>query len=269
MALAGITLQYASVLGSNWLLADFDPAATVAPLGYHLVAFTAGMGTRGANLPAPDTTNALINVGRAEFKVALVSGPTALQGDCPLTGPDAARVIDFVGAGTANCSEGPPAPAASITTSVQRRGAGCLDTDRNADDFEVLAPTPRNAPFMAQPCLADGGSPPLPDAGLPPQDAGTDGGLMDAGQTSVDAGPSGADAGPAADGGGAGGGSASMDAGLGRDAGMVAEAGSADAGLSPPLTARSGCRCSGVDPLGGGLAFGVLSLRRRDRRGAH
>ena len=266
VALAGYTLQYASVLGSNWLVADFDPAATVAPLGYHLVAFSAGMGTRGPNLPPADTTNALINVGRAEFKVALVSGPTALRGDCPLTGADAARIVDFVGAGTANCSEGVAAPTASVSTSLQRRGGGCLDTDRNADDFEALPPTPRNALFAAAPCLADGGSPPLPDAGPPPPDAGADGGPQDAGSAGMDAGASAADAGPVADAGGVGGGTAGPDAGPQRDGGTSSDAGNPDAGTSPPLSARSGCRCSGVDPLSVALALGVLTVHSRRRR---
>ncbi|MCA2981450.1 MAG: lamin tail domain-containing protein [Myxococcaceae bacterium] len=272
VSLAGVSLQYAAAMGSNWLVADFDPGATVPPLGYHLVAFTAGMGTRGANLPPPDTTNALVNVGRAEFKVALVTGPAAISGACPLSGPDVSRVIDLVGAGATNCSEGPPAPAASVTTSLQRRGDGCLDTDRNGDDFEALPPVPRNGQSPATPCFADGGSPSRPDAGPPFADAGA----ADAGPAQADAGPPTPDAGASAPDAGA-----AMDAGP-RDAGASApdagppttgspptsDGGAPDGGAPPAVSARSGCRCAGVDPLTTLLALAALSLGRGRRRDA-
>jgi hypothetical protein len=263
VALGGYTLQYASVMGSNWLVADFDPAAIVPANGFHLVAFSASTGSRGANLPTPDTTNALINVGRAEFKVALVTGPSALSGACPLTGADAPRIVDFVGAGTATCSEGLAAPVASITTSLQRRSEGCLDTDRNADDFEALAPSPRNGTSFASACLPNGGSPARPDAGLAP-DAGTlDAGAPDAGPGPLDAGTS-TDAGLPLDAGrpDAGG---PIDAGSSGDAGRPTDAGTPDGGATPPLMARSGCRCSGVDPFTATLAASLLCLRRRRR----
>jgi hypothetical protein len=261
--LGGYTLQHAPVMGSNWLVADFDPAASVPPLGFHLIAFSVGMGTRGAQLPTPDTTNAVLNIGRAEFKLALVSGPLALTGACPLTGPDAMRVVDFVGAGTANCSEGAAAVPASVTTSLHRRGAGCLDTDRNVDDFEALAPVPRNGIVMVGPCLADGGSIAPPDAGAP-RDAGAE----DGGATAVDAGPSASDAGAPVDAGPGDAGPASLtDAGSTPDAGRTSrDAGSPDAGAAPMLTARSGCRCSGVDPATGLVALAVLALRGGRRR---
>lgn len=51
VSLANVSLQYASSMGSNWLVASFDPAASIAPGGFHLVAFSAGTGTRGAMLP--------------------------------------------------------------------------------------------------------------------------------------------------------------------------------------------------------------------------
>jgi hypothetical protein len=264
VALGGYTLQYASVMGSNWLVADFDPSAMVPASGFHLVAFSASTGSRGANLPTPDTTNALINVGRAEFKVALVTGPSALSGACPLTGADAPRIIDFVGAGTATCSEGPAAPVASITTSLQRRGDGCLDTDRNVDDFEALAPNPRNGASFASACLPDGGSPARPDAGLAP-DAGTlDAGAPDAGPAPLDAGPS-TDAGLPLDAGRADAGDP-LDAGSLADAGRPTDTGTPDGGAAPPLIARSGCRCSGVDPFTATAAAALITLWRRRRR---
>ncbi|MCG7278982.1 ExeM/NucH family extracellular endonuclease [Corynebacterium imitans] len=56
--------------------------------------------------------------------------------------------VDLVGWGGAKNSEGAPAKGTSNSTSVQRKEAG-VDTDNNAADFEVAAPTPQgsgNAP---------------------------------------------------------------------------------------------------------------------------
>ena len=55
---------------------------------------------------------------------------------CELSG-----VIDFVGHRTASQAEGDaPVHEPSKSTSAQRRGEGCIDTDNNRVDFEVCAP---------------------------------------------------------------------------------------------------------------------------------
>lgn len=257
VALGPLTLQYASFMGSNWLVADFDQAASVAPGGYHLVAFTAGMTTIGPPLPPPDTSNPFIDLARAELKLALVTGVAPLSTPCPLSGAEASRVVDFVGSGTANCFEGAAAPPASVTTGLVRKAGGCLDTDRNADDFEALPPTPRNAMTPPVFCFADGGSSGPPDAGAPVVDAG-----VDAGAPRPDAGMPPADAGSMRPDGGAG----TSDAGPGADAGVARpDAGSPmdggvmmpDAGAGPGLSARTGCRCTSVDA---GTLFAALAL---------
>jgi predicted extracellular nuclease len=57
-----------------------------------------------------------------------------------------ARIVDRVAYGNANFFEGSgAAPTASNTTSVQRAGNGCKDTDDNGADFAEGAPTPRNS----------------------------------------------------------------------------------------------------------------------------
>jgi endonuclease G len=78
-----------------------------------------------------------------------VNATTPLTGACP-TG---SGIIDFVGYGAANCSEGPaPAAVTSNTTAVLRRNGGCFDTNNNSLDFNLGDPTPRNSASPAQSC---------------------------------------------------------------------------------------------------------------------
>lgn len=259
VALGTLTLQYSAFMGSNWIVSDFDPTATIPAGGFHLVAFRAGQTTIGAALPNPDTVNVTLDLGRAEFKLAIVDGVTPLSGTCPLTGPDASRIVDFVGAGTANCFEGTAAPAASIVTGLLRKGDGCLDTDNNAADFIATTPSPRNAATGAVLCFGDGGSTGIPDAGQPAVDAG----VIDAGAPVVDAGVP-VDAGsPMVDAGRPDAGSVMTDAGApAADAGARLDAG-VDGGTTPILNARSGCKCSSVDASTFAFALALITLARR------
>jgi hypothetical protein len=79
----------------------------------------------------------------ANGKVALTNTVTALSGACP-TG---AAIVDFVGYGAANCSEGTGSPTAalSVTTAGLRKNTGCADDGNNATDFIVGTPNPRNS----------------------------------------------------------------------------------------------------------------------------
>lgn len=259
VALGSLTLQYAAFMGSNWIVSDFDPAATIPAGGFHLVAFRAGQTTIGAALPAPDTVNVTLDLGRAEFKLAIVDGVTPLTGTCPRTGPDATRIIDFLGAGTANCFEGTAAPAASIVTGLLRKGDGCLDTDDNAADFIATTPSPRNAATGPVLCFGDGGSTGIPDAGQPAVDAGA----ADAGVRPVDAGAP-VDAGVVTvDAGSPDAGRVTVDAGSPLDAGSHSDAGAADGGTTPTLTARSGCKCSSVDASTFVFALALVAFGRR------
>jgi hypothetical protein len=256
--LGGLSLQYAAALGNNWLVADFDPAATIEAGAFHLVALTQTTGPRGLPLPTPDTVNVFLNVS-TDFKVALVAGVTPLTGVCPLPN---AQVIDFVGVGTANCQEGAAtASAASVTTAVVRKNAGCQDTDQSAADFELLAPAPMNSAVVVR-CFVDGGTSfdaggVAVDAGAGAADAGRDAGssLPDAGALVRDAGP--VDAGDAVDAGGA------VDAGRS----SAVDAGAVDGGTAPSLVARPGCGCSGS----GAELLGLMGLwvwRKAGRRGS-
>ncbi|PNY83105.1 endonuclease/exonuclease/phosphatase [Deinococcus koreensis] len=138
--LAGRSIQYASAAGAfsaanTYILPAGTPA--LRPGGYFLVQMAAGTGGTSA-LPTPDATGSLA-LGASAGKVALVA-----NGD-PSTGKADPDVLDFVGYGAANESEGSPTPVLSATASAQRKAGGCTDTGSNSADFDVLAAAPRNS----------------------------------------------------------------------------------------------------------------------------
>jgi uncharacterized protein len=112
---------------------------SVAAGGIYLIGEAAGAnGT--TNLPPTQTTGS-INLSGTAGTVALVNSTTALTcktaADC---GADAS-IVDLVGYGTAVVHEGAgDAPGPDNTTSDQR--SSTADTDNNAADFTVAAPTP-------------------------------------------------------------------------------------------------------------------------------
>ncbi|MBI5963342.1 MAG: ExeM/NucH family extracellular endonuclease [Chloroflexi bacterium] len=146
--LSGWSVQYASATGTTW--AKTDLSGTVQPGQYYLIQEAAGTGGTQP-LPTPDATGTLSMSG-TNGKVALVSSGALLSGACP-TG-----VIDFVGFGTANCSETSAVPALSNTTAAKRAANGCTETDNNNADFTVANPTadptPRNTGSTLNPCSA-------------------------------------------------------------------------------------------------------------------
>ncbi|MEP7247590.1 MAG: hypothetical protein ABI885_28440, partial [Gammaproteobacteria bacterium] len=73
-------------------------------------------------------------------KVALTRTSNTLVGFCPASHD----LIDFVGYGGANCSEGGmPVALVGPAMAATRTGGGCIDTNRNAADFEITLPNPR------------------------------------------------------------------------------------------------------------------------------
>jgi len=148
--LTGWSVQYTSVSGTVWQATPLT--GTIPANGYYLIQEAAGTGGT-TPLPTPDVTGTIAMSGTG-FKVALVSSTTLLSGACP-TG-----VVDFVGAGTANCYEGAAAaPAPSNTNAVIRRDSGCTDTDYNLADFQALPPTPRNSASPTYVCPAADAAP--------------------------------------------------------------------------------------------------------------
>lgn len=145
VSLAGWSLQYAAATGTSWSTAALN--GSIAAGGHYLVQLVSG-GAVGSALPTPDAMGSL-NLAAANGKVALVSSTTALTGSCPTGG----AVVDFVGFGTANCSEGgAAAPAPSNTTAAIRVQSGCVDLGNNAADFAVGAPAPLNSASPTSAC---------------------------------------------------------------------------------------------------------------------
>ncbi|ASA24020.1 5'-nucleotidase C-terminal domain-containing protein [Paenibacillus donghaensis] len=151
--LTGWKVRYASATGNfDSTKNSTDLQGTIPANGYYLIQEAAGTGGR-ADLPLADATGSLAMAGGAG-KVDLLDSSD--------------QTVDLVGYGpTSNKSEGNlPTPALSATTAAIRQAAPTapadsrgLDTDNNAADFAVQAPSPRNsryglAPVQASPVTA-------------------------------------------------------------------------------------------------------------------
>jgi DNA/RNA endonuclease G (NUC1) len=153
VSLAGLSVQYSSANGSSWAATPIT--GTLAPGQYFLIEEAQGAGG-SADLPTPNVPGGAINLSASNGKVALVRNNVALTGACP-TGNS--NVMDFVGYGAVNCSEGDDAtpgdsaaPALSSASAAIRLGDGCTDTDSNAADFSAGAPVPRNSASPINSC---------------------------------------------------------------------------------------------------------------------
>ncbi len=140
------SVQYASSTGTTWNRTNLT--GTLQPGQYYLVQQAAGTNTAAAALPTPDATGTIAMSGTAG-KVALVGTQVTLAVACPTA---ADGVLDFVGFGSANCSETAPTAALSNTTAAIRKAAGCTDSGNNSADFDLAAPSPRNTAIAAAPC---------------------------------------------------------------------------------------------------------------------
>lgn len=145
----GLAIQFVSAAGTGAWAVQALPTATIPPGGYFLIQEAIGANTAAPLLPTPDfaptTTFSMAGTG---FKVALTTNTTAITG-CP----SGATLIDLVGAASGTCAEGTTTSAPSNTTAVIRKNNGCSDSNNNASDFLIAAPTPRNsAPANAVLC---------------------------------------------------------------------------------------------------------------------
>jgi DNA/RNA endonuclease G (NUC1) len=132
----GWSVQYASATGSSWQTQPI--AGPINPGEYYLVrlATNANIGTPVSDYNIAGT----INMSGTSGKVALVSAGDPLSGACATD----ASVVDWVGYGTADCSEGgAAAPVASAANGVFRKNGGFADSNVNSADFQALPASPR------------------------------------------------------------------------------------------------------------------------------
>ena len=138
--ISGYAVQYASAAGTTWQVTNLASGTVVLQPGqYYLVQEALGAGG-SVDLPTPDVTGTTA-LSATAGKVALTSTRTVLTG----AAPSSSAIVDVVGFGsTANFFETAPTAGPANATAVIRAAAGCIDTDNNAADFTVAAPTPRS-----------------------------------------------------------------------------------------------------------------------------
>jgi len=161
VSLAGMSIQYASATGAesfgNSTTTRTELPDVLLGSGQYFLVQESG-GANGSPLPTPDLIDSTsIALSATDGKVALVTGTTTLGCNGSATNPcppeQLERIIDLVGYGTANFSEGAAAaPTLSNTTAAIRKEGGCTDTDNNSADFDALTPTPRNTASPTNSC---------------------------------------------------------------------------------------------------------------------
>ncbi|MGV3624230.1 MAG: zinc-dependent metalloprotease, partial [Archangium sp.] len=155
VTLTGWSLQYGSATGTSaWQVIPLT--GSIPGGGYFLVGLAATAG--GTAIPTADVTSG-INLSASNGKVALSKSTTALTGACALS----TDVVDTVGYGTTNCSEGTAAPAPSSSQSIVRRDeVGCIDSNVNGNDFVRSTLAPRNTTASVMACSCDALAPVAP-----------------------------------------------------------------------------------------------------------
>lgn len=139
---SGWTVQYASARGSTWQITEL--LGVILAGQYYLVQEGQGQTRQAPPLPTPDVIGG-IPMSNSSGKVALLSGQARLTGETPSRND----IVDFLGYGAATFSEGSTAGGLDNRTAAIRKGEGCVDTDRNDQDFEVGPPSPRNSTVTA------------------------------------------------------------------------------------------------------------------------
>ncbi|SEL72093.1 S-layer homology domain-containing protein [Paenibacillus sp. OK003] len=156
------TVQYASSGGAQYTPENMTVlSGTIHAYGYYLIREATG-GANGAELPAADASGNIV-MAAGSGKVALVKSNKAISASAgDVSKSDNSDLIDFVGYGSANQSEGNPTAALanakaairkanpSDTTASTGKGAG-RDSNKNSEDFVVTTPNPRNSSIIETP----------------------------------------------------------------------------------------------------------------------
>lgn len=126
--LSNYQVSYHSASGNHGQTATL-PNVSLEPGAYYLLG-SSNTGTNGIALPAPDQVFNGLNASGSQGSFILRD--------------NSGTEIDLIGFGGATLFEGAPTPSLSNSTSAQRTDPA-VDTDNNAADFTVGAPTPQNS----------------------------------------------------------------------------------------------------------------------------
>ena len=168
VSLNGMSVQYASATGTGNFVAVPLTNVMLQPGQYYLVKLATA--AAGADLITPDASGST-DLSGTNGKVILASQATTIGcngGSNPCTDAQKALIVDLLGYGTANFSEGAASIASTSANSLFRAANGCTDTDSNLADFSRGTPTPRNTASPLNLCGGGGGNAPIvpscPDA---------------------------------------------------------------------------------------------------------
>ena len=141
VSLGGWSLQYRSYSGTSPFGGVVNLNGTIEAGGHYLIQGNANS-TNGETLPVPDATTATAWSGNSNGGTLLLSDSTsAVTGTGDLAG--LAGVVDLVGYRASNTFEAAATPV-QATSSQSMSRTGHVDTDNNAADFGLAAPTPCN-----------------------------------------------------------------------------------------------------------------------------
>jgi predicted extracellular nuclease len=145
--LQGWSVQYHN--GASW--AAITPGVIKIPAsGYFLLAKPPCNGSGRPSVPPPDFATGTISLSSTSGRAALVRNEETIKNS---SDPD---IADLVGYGNVPEYEGSgAAPTLGATTSAQRKGGGCVDSDDNRADFEALTPLARNSSSPTRACSDD------------------------------------------------------------------------------------------------------------------
>jgi hypothetical protein len=164
-SLSGLSLQYGDSnlddLGNDgaFNVVALPDEASIKPGGYYLIKVTS-FDIEKPSIPAADYDLTQLQpfriIDNAYGKLALVQGTEPLGCSStanPCNEEQLARIIDRVAYGGVNFYEGAGGgPLAGTGISIQRKAAGCQDTDQNGEDFELVLPNPRNSASPTHSC---------------------------------------------------------------------------------------------------------------------
>lgn len=164
-SLGGLSLQYAENKSTNlgnygtFHVVALPDEATIKPGGYYLIKVTS-FDIEKPSIPEADYDLTQLQpfriIDNAYGKLALVQGTDPLgcsSTENPCNEEQLARIIDRVAYGGLNFYEGDnPGPLAGVGLSIQRKDAGCQDTDQNGEDLIIEPPIPRNSASPSHSC---------------------------------------------------------------------------------------------------------------------